>query len=107
MQLQTTLPILMTLAAGARAGGTTVKWFSCGSDKQTTVTEGESCTNVSGFKTANLCRIEVPPPGRDRCEFYTTSCGVPSFFGKTYHCGVGQNCDTSGWDAIDSYRCYQ
>jgi hypothetical protein len=105
MQLQTILPTVIALAAGAQAAGTTVKWFSCGSDSQTTVTEGDSCTNVSGFKTENLCRIEVPPPGSDRCEFYTTMCGNP--FGKTYNCDAGHVCDTSGWDAIDSYRCYQ
>ncbi|PWI74140.1 hypothetical protein PCL_09416 [Purpureocillium lilacinum] len=105
MKVQTALPIIVALVSGAQAASTIVRWHGCGGENQQTQTNGDDCTNVSGFKTDNLCKVEVPPPGTDRCEFYTTMCGNP--FGTTYYCNAGQTCDASSWEAIDSYRCYQ
>ncbi|KAJ6439303.1 phosphorylcholine phosphatase [Purpureocillium lavendulum] len=104
MQSQLALSLIVVLAAGAQAANTIVRWHGCGGEYQQTETTGDGCTNVSGFKTENLCKVVVPPPGTDRCEFYTTGCGNP--FGSTYYCNAGQTCDTASWDAIDSYRCY-
>jgi len=105
MKVQTAIPIIVALVSGAQAASTIVRWHGCGGENQQTQTNGDDCTNVSGFKTENLCKVEVPPPGTDRCEFYTTMCGNP--FGTTYYCNAGQTCDASSWEAIDSYRCYK
>ncbi|KAJ3487671.1 hypothetical protein NLG97_g6360 [Lecanicillium saksenae] len=91
--------------AGAAVAGTQVNWYGCSGESDRTVANEGGCTNVAGFHTTNLCGILVPPPGTDRCEFYTTSCGNP--FGDTYYCSVASGrCDTRHWPAIDSYRCW-
>ena len=105
MKLQASLPLVASLLLGVAQAGTIVRWYGCSGEYQQTETNGDGCTNVSGFKTDNLCQVWVPPPGTDRCEFYTTSCGNP--FGSTYKCNVGSSrCETRNWPAIDSYRCY-
>ncbi|KAI9375551.1 hypothetical protein BJX61DRAFT_118096 [Aspergillus egyptiacus] len=101
--LSTTLTVMSLMMAAAT--GTIVRWHGCGGEYQQTETVDDGCTNVSGFKTVNLCSVVVPPPGTDRCEFYTNACWNP-FGGATYYCNAGQTCNAASWDAIDSYRCY-
>lgn len=103
MKPQLGLSKLMLFFAGAQA--TIVDWYGCSGEYQRTQTTNTGCTNVSGFKTDNLCGVVVPPPGTDRCEFYTTACLNP--FGDTYTCSVSSGrCNAQPWAAIDSYRCY-
>jgi hypothetical protein len=96
--------ITLALLAGAHAASTQVNWYGCDGAVQVTHSDGDSCTNVSGMKSDNLCKVFVPPPGTDRCEFYSTMCGNP--FGSTWYCNAGQTCDATNWE-VDSYRCYQ
>jgi hypothetical protein len=103
MQILSTTLTVMSLMSAVTAN-TIVRWHGCSGEYQETQTTGDGCTNVSGFKTENLCSVEVPPPGTDRCEFYSTACGNP--FGTTYYCNAGQTCNARSWIAIDSYRCY-
>lgn len=104
MKLQSYLPALLAILGCAEAG-TIVRWYGCSGEYQQTQTTGDGCTNISGWKNTNLCGIYVPPPGSDRCEFYTTGCGVP--WGDTYECSVQSGkCDATSWNAIESYRCY-
>jgi hypothetical protein len=103
MKPQISLPMFTLLIAGAQA--TIVDWYGCSGEHQRTQTTDTGCTNVSGFKTDNLCGVWVPPPGNDHCEFYTTGCGDP--FYDTYYCSVSSGrCNAQPWEAINSYRCY-
>lgn len=103
MQILSTTLAVMSLMSAATAS-TIVRWTGCGSEYQQTISDGDSCTAISGFKNTNLCSVNIPGPGKNRCEFYTTTCGNP--FGDTMYCKVGETCDTRGWPALDSYRCY-
>ncbi|KAB8255151.1 hypothetical protein BDV32DRAFT_154518 [Aspergillus pseudonomiae] len=104
MQIVSAIPTLTALMSGVQAADMIMRWHGCGDKYQKTETSGDGCTNVSGFKTENLCSVEVPPPGTERCELYTADRGNP--FGSTYYCNAGQRCDTASWDVIDSYSCY-
>ncbi|CBF90378.1 uncharacterized protein ANIA_11257 [Aspergillus nidulans FGSC A4] len=75
MQILSTTLTVMSLMSAVTAN-TIVRWHGCSGEYQETQTTGDGCTNVSGFKTENLCSVEVPPPGTDRCEFYSTACDV-------------------------------
>ncbi|BCS19073.1 uncharacterized protein APUU_11901A [Aspergillus puulaauensis] len=104
MKIFSTLTSLALISAAT--AGTIVRWHGCveGEYKQT-ITDGSSCAAVSGFLNTNLCRVEVPPPGRDHCTFYTNGCWNP-FDGDTYECRAGEACDTRAWKAIASYKCW-
>lgn len=107
MKLQVSLPLLTAVFLGGVANaGTIVRWYGCNNEYQQTITGADgSCTNISGFKETNLCGVWVPPPGTDRCEFYTTGCFVPG--GTTYTCSVRSGrCDTRDWKALKAYRCW-
>lgn len=96
---------LISVAALGVEANTIVEWGGCQGEKQRTSAPGGDCTNISGWKNSDLCSVWVPPPGTDRCEFYTTGCGNP--FGTTYYCSVASGkCNAQPWKAIESYRCW-
>lgn len=106
MKFQSFLPFLTALSVPlSLVEATQVNWYGCSNEFQRTDTTGTGCTNISGWKQTNLCGVWVPPPDNDRCEFYTTACGIP--WGTTYHCSVSSGrCDAGPWKAISSYRCW-
>ncbi len=99
---------LLAALAGTAAvvlADTQVNWSGCSGERGNTKSGDGDCTNVAGFRTSNLCEVYVPPPGTDRCEFYTTPCGVP--WGDTYYCSVASGkCNARPWNAIRSFRCW-
>lgn len=102
--MKTAILAPLVLAAGAHAN-TIVRWYGCKGEYQQTETTGDGCTNIEGWKNSDLCGVWVPPPGSDRCEFYTEPCWSP--FGSTYKCSVSSGrCNAGPWEGIESYRCY-
>ncbi|KAH8723554.1 hypothetical protein GQ44DRAFT_728607 [Phaeosphaeriaceae sp. PMI808] len=106
--MRLTLAFLATLAASVNAG-TQVNWYGCSGESGPTVYEGgllHLATNVDGWRRTNLCGVYVPPPGNDRCNFYTV--GKGEIGGTTYTCSVASGrCNTRDWQAIRSYECWE
>lgn len=92
------------LAPVVGAQSVLVEWFGCSGAREFTDARDEGCTNVSGWKTDNLCGVDIASP-KGHCDFYTTACF--SSGGSTFTCSYRDGkCEARNWPAIRAYRCF-